>query len=185
MPKLIFLLSTGSNAFKMKNTIFIVIIAGFLFSCSSDDEVKSDPLIGFWNPFQVGLVLADGTTRVEALPECEQGASMRIHKNGQFGLSIYAQLNEEEDCLRRIETMDGSWDKVTENNYAIYFWFYYDDEDYNAVLEEGEANFSLDVSFPEKDILHVYDQELLGFYPEAVLAEDVESFYIIYRDESW
>lgn len=169
----------------MKNTLLILIIAGFFFSCSSNDKDKIDPLIGFWEPVQVGLVLADGTTRVEALPECEQGGSMRIHKNGQFGLSIYAQINEESNCHRHIATLDGNWGKVTENNYSIYFWFYYDDEDYNAELEEGEANFSLDVSFPEEDILHVYDQELLGFYPEAVLAEDVVSFYIIYRDGNW
>ena len=163
----------------------MLIIAGFLYSCSSDDESKSDQLIGYWKPVQVGLVLTDGTTRVETLPECEQEGSMRIRNNGQFGLSIYAQISADVNCHRHIATLDGSWNKVSENNYSIYFWFYYDDEDYNTVWEEGEINFSMDVSFPEKDILHVYDQELLGYYPEAVLADDVVSFYMIYHDKKW
>lgn len=168
----------------MKKPLILFLITILFFSCSSDNDLLLDPLIGDWESVSVSLLLNDGTTREVALTECERQIYMFASQTGGFIMKISAYDEEYEGCYIHISSYRSYWNKVSEDLYVVdmdYYIITQEVREPGEYYEEGAITFTLDVSFPSEKTMHVHNQELLGFYPEAVFGEDVASFYIIYK----
>lgn len=167
----------------MKKLFIFFLMSTLLLSCSTNDDVPLDPFIGDWESVSVLLLLKNGTDREVPLTECERQIYMAAPQRGGFIMEISAYDEEYGGCYIHISSTKSKWNKVSKDRYMVDMEYYYS----TPTLEPGEQyeedsiTFTLDVSFPAEKSMHVYNQELLGFYPEAVLAEDVASFYIIYK----
>lgn len=172
----------------MKRLFLILLTIVFLLSCSSDDEVPKDSIVGYWKPVGISLLLNDGTAKEVALTECELHTYMSMQKEGGFHLQIHTYDEDNESCYSHISSYNANWNKVSENQYSVEMKFYYITyklPEPGEYYDEGEITFTLNVSFPEEKVMHIHDQELLGFFPEEIYGEDVASFYVIYENRSF
>ena len=168
----------------MKKLFLVTLIAAFSLSCSSNDDIPLDSIVGSWDFSGVSITYKDGTQKQVEVNECFQYLYMFANKNGGYALDIPIYDADFGDCYIRIRTSKGNWQKLSENLYHVEMQFYYITPylpEPGEYYEEGEASFNLDVSFPDSKTMYVHNQDLLGYYPEEVLDEDVVSFSIIYK----
>lgn len=172
----------------MKKLFLFILTIVFLLSCSSDDSTYRDSFIGDWKPVGISLLLNDGTVMDVELTECEKHTYMTVHQEGGFQLRIHAYDTDNESCYSHISSYNAHWNKVSENQYFVEMKFYYITHELpepGEYYDEGEITFTLNVSFPEERVMHVYDQELFGFFSEEIYEENVASYYVIYENRSF
>lgn len=170
----------------VKKAFFLFVIAVFLFSCSSESDGYKDPSIGSWSLMGVTLLLNDGTVMDVELT-CEVATYLSLHNDGGVNFQLHAYDEEFNGCYSHITANKAYWTKISENKYFIEMKFHYTHPyllDPGEYYEEGEITFSLDVSFPEDKVMHVYNQELFGLFPAEIYGENVASYYVVYKDKT-
>jgi len=166
--------------------LFILVVT-LLISCASDDDSPKDPFIGYWKPVEVVLSLDDGTVKTVQLSECELHTNIPVNNEGSFQMNIYNFDDELESCYMHISTYKGSWSKTSENQYVVEMKFHhitYELPEPGEYYEEGEMTFTMNTSFPADRVMHVYNQELFGFFPDEIYGDNITSYYVIYEDKN-
>ncbi len=99
-------MKTIKNKSIMKNLLVLTIVMMGLFSCSSEDSVNSDSIIGQWK--------LTSHSDVEDLPDCMKNTIIIFNSNNTITGTVY-----EADCDKN--TVSGNYAEVTESIYKITF----------------------------------------------------------------
>jgi len=155
---------------KRSFTVFLLIL---FCSCSSDDDAQqdpnTDPIVGSWSPEKHVLVYADGSMVEESISNCEQTDTFEFLANGDFSVKLHFDYGS--GCEIEINTLEGNWSKIDDSSYTVYAKIFYDGD----VTDTEIYNTTLNVSFPQTNLMYLYDQEYLSYLQEE--DEDLVNFY--------
>lgn len=90
----------------MKNILILSLTLFTLLSCSSDDKINSNSIVGVWKLIS--------HSDVDPLPDCMKNSVLTFNSNGSFAGKVY-----EGDCDENV--VSGNFSEVTETIYKIAF----------------------------------------------------------------
>ena len=124
----------------MKNLLYLFIFSTILISCSSDNDLDIDPIIGKW---QLQSVLENGE---EETTECERKTTISFSSNGTTNSESFD--SDGGNCESQSDT--STWKNIGNSTYRIAR----DDED--AKLSFSQNNTVFSASLTETDNGDIY-----------------------------
>ena len=125
----------------MKN-LFLLAFILILFSCSSEEEVPSDPIVGTWFYYGVTEVTTDGEEFETLTDECTKKSTITFTGSGGFiELDYREPMNSDLGCVLNEATANREmfWEEVSEGDYRIF--------------SEGSTGRVYSMRFPDKNTL--------------------------------
>ncbi|TDQ29895.1 lipocalin family protein [Tenacibaculum caenipelagi] len=92
----------------MKKNLILTIAMFSLFSCSSDDENNTDPIVGTWYLF---------SENNEEVSTCGQKNTMTFNENGTYSETYY-YTDESDNCVSGGGD-EGNWSNKGKENYGL------------------------------------------------------------------
>lgn len=129
--KILYYIAFKSN--EMKQILYLLLIALFISSCSSNSESDSsiDPIIGSW---KLKSISSDG---IEESDECTRKTTIKFLENGTSDAINY-DYEGVNDC--RAYPVSGIWENVGDSNYE--FTSQYENSTYKIIFTNNNNVFT-------------------------------------------
>lgn len=126
----------------MKRLLFLLSFLPILFSCSSEEEDHSDPVVGTWFFYGVTDVTTAGEEFETLTDACTKKSTITFTQSGDFKELDYREsMNSDEGCVLNETTANHKmmWEKVAEGEYRIF--------------SEGSTGTVFKMRFPDKNTI--------------------------------